>query len=273
MAFDKAIDSARLDGALTATAEAIRNKTDSTEPITFDTNEGFKAAVEGISIGGDTEAAYNEGVEAGRKAEYDAFWDAYQKNGNQTNYSYAFAGFGWEKTFKPKYNIRPKHATGMFIQNGLQKDLVTHLENLNVTLDLSQAQNMDSIFYNAYFTRIGVVDATRCGNLSASFSYCNNLTKIDKIIVNENCTYSNVFSGCDKLENLTFEGVIAKNGLNFKWSTKLSKASITSVINCLSTTTSGLTVTFSKTAKETAFTASEWAMLAATRPNWTITLV
>ena len=36
---------------------------------------------------------YQSGVEAGRKAEYDAFWDAYQQNGTKTNYSYAFSQF------------------------------------------------------------------------------------------------------------------------------------------------------------------------------------
>lgn len=64
---------------------------------------------------------------------------------------------------------------------------------------------------------------------------------------------------------------------------KLSKPSITSIINCLSTTTSGLTVTLSKTAVNNAFetsegvadgsTSQEWLNLVATKTNWTISLV
>ena len=49
---------------------------------------------------------YLLGEEAGKKSEYDAFWDAFQLDGERTNYSYAFSGSGWHsETFKPKYKI------------------------------------------------------------------------------------------------------------------------------------------------------------------------
>jgi hypothetical protein len=67
--------------------------------------------------------------------------------------------------------------------------------------------------------------------------------------------------------------VIGQKNFNVHWSPKLSKASIESIINALSSTTSGLTVTISKTAKEAVFTTEEWATLIATKPNWTISLV
>jgi hypothetical protein len=90
-------------------------------------------------------------------------------------------------------------------------------------------------------------------------------------------TYHNtVFFNCNALENLTIEGVIGQNGFDVRYSTKLSKASITSVINALSATTSGLTVTLSKTAVERAFgstTSTEWSALVATKSNWNISLI
>ena len=53
--------------------------------------------------------------EAGKKSEYDTFWDVYQENGNMTYYAYAFAGVGWtQSVFKPKYNIEPVTPTSMF---------------------------------------------------------------------------------------------------------------------------------------------------------------
>lgn len=52
MAYDKIIDSAALDAAMTATADAIRAKTGSSDKIEW-TEQGFAAAVEGISGGGD----------------------------------------------------------------------------------------------------------------------------------------------------------------------------------------------------------------------------
>jgi hypothetical protein len=67
-------------------------------------------------------------------------------------------------------------------------------------------------------------------------------------------------------------GTVSVSGLNLQWSTKLSKASITSIINCLSSTTSGLSITLSKTAVDNAFTAEEWAALENTKHNWTIAL-
>jgi hypothetical protein len=85
-----------------------------------------------------------------------------------------------------------------------------------------------------------------------------------------------MFSGKHSyLKNVIFEGTI---GCDFNMSIApiLSKASITNIIEHLSTTTSGLSVTLSKAAVETAFgstTSAEWTSLIATKSNWTISLV
>lgn len=52
MAYDKVVDSARLDGALTATADAIRGKMGSADDIQWDADAGFAAAVDAITTGG-----------------------------------------------------------------------------------------------------------------------------------------------------------------------------------------------------------------------------
>lgn len=52
MAYDKLVDSAKLDAALKSTADAIRAKTGGSENIPWSETEGFKSAVEGISAGG-----------------------------------------------------------------------------------------------------------------------------------------------------------------------------------------------------------------------------
>ena len=86
-------------------------------------------------------------------------------------------------------------------------------------------------------------------------------------------------------ENISFvEGsVIGKNGFDVQYSTSLTRQSIENIIAALSTTTSGLTVTISKAAVNTAFeTATDaadgassqaWNDLIATRANWTISLI
>ena len=51
MAYDKLIDSAKLDAAVTATADAIRMKSRDYGPKTWDENTGFANAVAGIQTG------------------------------------------------------------------------------------------------------------------------------------------------------------------------------------------------------------------------------
>lgn len=51
MAFDKIIDSSQLDTALTATADAIRSKTGSIDPIVWNSETGFKASIESMDVG------------------------------------------------------------------------------------------------------------------------------------------------------------------------------------------------------------------------------
>ena len=52
MAFDKVVDSAQLDAAMTYTANRIRNKTGDTNQIAWDSAKGFGDAVDAITGGG-----------------------------------------------------------------------------------------------------------------------------------------------------------------------------------------------------------------------------
>lgn len=52
MAFDKVIDSAKLDTAMTHTANSIRAKTGGSAPIVWDASKGFGDAVDAITAGG-----------------------------------------------------------------------------------------------------------------------------------------------------------------------------------------------------------------------------
>ncbi len=170
--------------------------------------------------------------------------DDEQQNGNRNNYMYAYYGRS-DITYNPKYDINiDVYATGMF--------------------------------WNATITDTVVpITFTGAGVLTQMLNACPNLRIIRKLRVNENCTYANSFHYLSALEELGIEGVIGKNGVNFTWSSKLNKASITRLINCLSSTTTGLTITLSKTAVINAFgstTATEWTNLIATKSNWTISL-
>ena len=185
--------------------------------------------------------------DAGKKSEYDRFWDNYQEYGNRTFYFGAFSGWGWaDETFAPKYPIICK-ASG------------------SVTYMFGQS-NITDIY-------VPIIVDYSVGSLTTMFINASKLKTIRELNIVETLRFSNTFDNCHTLENITITGIIGQNGLNFQWSTKLSKASIENIISCLSTTTSGLTVTLSKTAVDAAFTETEWETLIATKPNWTISLV
>lgn len=199
---------------------------------------------------------------AGKQAENDAFWVDYQDNGERTDYGNAFAGIGWHNgNFKPTNDITVKRAYMMFRDSAIEGDLVEIAKNLGITVDFTGCQNYQYAFYNSKFTRLGVIDVSSSGMLSAvtvAFYGANRLETIDKFILPTTSIieFSNTFQGCTALENITFEGVINKD-ISFKDSTKLSRSSIESVINALSDSVEGRsTVTLSKTAVENAFSVS-----------------
>lgn len=233
-----------------------------------------------------TKIAENEKkvYDAGKKSEYDAFWDSYQDNGKRTDYSLAFGGAGWnEEIFKPKYAIAPTNAYMMFYQNKSIKDLSA------VSIDTSKCTNFQYTFSAPALTKIGVVDTTSANGLFQTFYNSTSLVEIEKIILKPSTssakqTLSQVFNLCSSLEKVEFEGEIKTNGFNVQWSTKLNKSSIISIINALSDTTSGLSVTLSKTAVNNAFgidvddqttypEGSEYYTLRHSKDNWTVNYI
>ena len=221
-----------------------------------------------------------KGTYYGALAEYDRFWDAFQDKGNKTYYSHAFRFDGWnENNLKPKYLIQPTHAAYMFSGCGYNGDLTK-----NVNLDFSQCEVVSYCFNNMpKVTRIGKVDTSKAGDLSNVFSFCTVLKKIDLLVLKSNGsqTFTDTFRGCYALEDISFDdydsitgekGVIGQN-ISFYQSTSLTKASITSIVNALSSSTSGKTLTLSKTAVNNAFAEAEWDALEKTKTNWTISLV
>jgi hypothetical protein len=199
---------------------------------------------------------FDDVYEAGKKAELDRFWDIYQQNGNRQRYDYAFAGNGWaDEVYKSiKYDI-----TSPSLISGLYR-------------------------FNEYITdTIKPIDCKNFVPLNYVFAEATKLKIIRTLKVYSKNTFTGVFGSCKSLEELYIEGVIGQNGFNVQWSTKLSHDSLMRIINALSTETSGLSVTLSKTAVNKAFetnegandgsTSAEWLALANTKSNWTISLV
>ena len=223
-----------------------------------------------------TQIAENEQAvfEAGKKSEYDTFWDVYQENGNMTYYAYAFAGVGWtQSVFKPKYNIEPVTPTSMFSSSRI---VDIRPQTRGVDVDFSKCTSFYYLCSNSTIKYIGVVDCSsaQSASLSYIFSSAKELVSVEKVIMPEMDSAGfadKSFENAVKLEHIRIEGVIHRS-TSLRWSPLLSKASMESMINALSDTAEGQTITFSQAAKNNAFTDSEWAELIGTKPNWTFSL-
>jgi hypothetical protein len=207
----------------------------------------------------DAEAAYESGKQDGIQSEYDRFWDEFQQNGNRVSYQYAFGGAGWtDKTFKPKYNMKPVRSDGMFHTSGLAGDLVEILETCGVAIDLSSCPTVSQTYvYAGAITRVGIQDTRASNSLNMMFYACRKLNTIDRLILKEDGsqTVASVFANCEELENLVIEGKIGQNGFNVQWSTKLTRESLLSIAAALADKTgdtSGTwTITFSNAIDDT----------------------
>jgi hypothetical protein len=213
-----------------------------------------------ITIAENQQKVYNAGYEKGKAEggggssgiDYNTFWDTFQNKGGTLVYLYAFAYDKFnDETYNPKYAIRCSNANtaadNMFYNNTLITDT-----KVPIAVNGSSGLRLQNAFA-CYGT----------GKVSA-------LETIRELVVTENTTYASTFLNCKVLKNITITGTIG-NDFNIIYS-PLTKASIMSIFNALSTTATGKTCSLKKTAVNAAFTTAEWKALTDTKPNWTFTL-
>ena len=220
---------------------------------------------------------FDDVYEAGKKAESSAFWDMFQDSGNRTNYNSAFSRWTCEY-IRPKYKVVITEGQGgaqVFIGNPSLKKVEAKY------FDFSQKPTGTNNNYGYYYTFSGCSKLEEIEDIGLipqhnylyAFQYCYELHTIAKMGVNENTKFEGTFIQCNKLQNLIIVGTIGQNGFDIHWSTKLSADSLKSIINALSTTTTGLTVTLPSTAQanyEAVYGSGSWNVLVATRSNWSI---
>lgn len=173
---------------------------------------------------------YDAGVEDGKQAEWNAFWDAFQDNGNRTEYGYAFRTTCWtDENFRPKYPfiLGRYGAYQMFQGTG-----ITDFTRDGIVLDFSEAVDMRYIFADTKNTemKLPTIDMS---SASATYQTFGNYWGKDlSVILREETDYSDTFAGTLYLENLSINGTISK-AIKLKDSSLLSDESIQSVINAL----------------------------------------
>ena len=195
-----------------------------------------------------TAAGYNQGHEEGYNHGMDAqkyqWWYKYLTNSDgsvRTDYAYAFYGTGWNNyTFTPTQNLTVLTGTSMFYQSRIEGSLSNILGN--VSIDFSNCTTAPSCFSSTRFSSLPALNMQNAGNLSNFFKDSSRLTSVDLFSVNKNALLTRAFEYCPALENITFGGTIAKS-MDIHWSTKLSTASIKSLLGVLTETVTGVTIT------------------------------
>lgn len=230
------------------------------------------------------DAGYEKGKSEVGYNWYDTFWDAYQQNGERKDYMQAFRGVGWRgTTFKPKYNMTVTSGNYFLYAAGIASDPIDliALEESGLIIDFSKCiSGLEAAFSQSNSLKtVGTVDLSSFkGKLNSTYSTSRNLQKIKLMKVTEGLTtYQTVFNNCTSLTEIEFDGVIAAS-IDFA-SSPLNKKSIISIIEHLSGTASGQTLTLKKTAVNNAFginvddestypEGSEYYSLRHSKDNW-----
>ena len=180
--------------------------------------------------------------EAGKKSEYDTFWDAYQSNGQPRNYSNRF--FSWDKSiYRPKYPI-------IAYKNGSCQNCFAYSNITDTLVDITFEENCDVQYF---------------------FQQCKSLVTVRKITCAKTSKLTNLFYQCIALRDITFEGEIGY-GFNISYSSAVTHDSLMNIINHLydykaAGSTSTYTMTFGAT-NLAKLTDAEKAI--ATQKGWTL---
>lgn len=213
---------------------------------------------------------FDEVYDAGKNAEYNAFWDNIQQNGNRDFYEYGF--YYWDSEY-----IRPKHKV---VTSNRSRNLYVFAYNRALKkiekeyFDLSNyIPSNDSVNGNYYtFYSCGALEeiediGIQAGGYYYAFNSCPKLKRIEVMRCREDGIYAVPFTGCYDLTDITIEGVI---GTNFPIPfSPLSPASLKSIIKHLKnyngTDKAG---TYTVTFKASAFEELEAAGLAEEDNEW-----
>ena len=207
--------------------------------------------------------------DAGKQAEYDAFWDAFQENGNRTNYNSAF--FYWsDETFQPKYDIIPTGSAISMFSNSTIKNLKDIIEKAGIVFDTSNSTDVGYIFNGASsLTEAPLIDATNSKSVDRLFNQCASLKKASVIFPENKITaYTNAFQQCVALEDFTAYGVI-DFPLSLSTCKKLTNASVQSIIDCLKDLTGQTTQTV-QFHSDVVLKLTDEQFATITAKNWTI---
>ena len=124
------------------------------------------------------EKGKTDGIEEGKQAEYDRFWDAFL--GELPKKTIAtkslFAGYGWcDETFNPTKSFASNNAE-MFLRENRITDYAGILKRNGVTFDFSQAKSIDYFAYNSTITHLPELNFSNATKLAYTVGIAGHYT-------------------------------------------------------------------------------------------------
>lgn len=212
MAFDKVVDSAQLDAALTYTANRIRNKTGDTNQIMWDSTKGFGDAVDAISSGGGNPFEVFEYLEAFRLSNNSTITEFVANIPNVTTLRNSFA---------------------VSFANPLKRIELTvsdKLTDISFMLGNAAAYYLNEIVFKGDFSKVkNVATAFACSGTGISDA----LKKIVGLDFTSVTNASNVFAAQRGLTDIEIKANTVNVSLDLSYQPHLNIASCVNVLNAL----------------------------------------
>ena len=179
MAYDKVVDSAALDAAMTYTANRIRNKTGDTNQIMWDSAKGFGDAVDAITGGNPFEAF--EYLEAFRLSKNITFTEFVANIPNVTSLYNSFANARFTPLTRIELTVSNKltDASRLFNNAGSKLTEIVFKGNFSKVKSVASAFSCSGSGINDALKKIVGLDFTSVTNASNFLSAQRGLTDIE----------------------------------------------------------------------------------------------
>ena len=208
MAYDKVVDSAALDAAMTYTANCIRNKTGDTNQIAWDSAKGFGDAVDAISSGGGNPF---ESLETFRLSNNLTITEFVANIPNVTSLSRSFI-----------YANTPLTRIELTVSD--------KLTDISLMFSNAAARSLTEIVFKGDFSKVkNVASAFSCGGTGIN----DTLKKIVGLDFTSVTNASNVFAAQRGLTDIEIKADTVNVSLNLNSQLRLNIASCVNVLNAL----------------------------------------
>ena len=212
MAFDKVVDSAALDAAMTYTANRIRNKTGDTNQIIWDSAKGFGDAVDAISSGGGNPFEVFESLQSFGLSPNSTITEFVANLPNVTHLRYSFAVTRTNPLKRIELTVSDK------------------LTDISFMLGNAAAYYLNEIVFKGDFSNVkNVATAFACSGTGISDA----LKKIVGLDFTSVTNASNVFAAQRGLTDIEIKANTVNVSLNLNSQSALNIASCVNVLNAL----------------------------------------